>query len=437
MVYAISKLLLLKSSLTAAEQELFDLQLEISNGIIDPVTAEEKVRLLKKEIIEKKKKIIAEAHIGKHGKPLSMGKYNVEKKLFIVRCVDGTKLYSKTEEGLLDALMSHYGLSLDSPLVKDVFERAIEKYAKKHPGKSKTVYNMKIDYKRFISKELGLMDIRKISADWLEEYILNKIISESLKVTALKNMKTLLNLIYEKAISETIIHENIAKAIKTSVLTAYCDQSLAHRKPEDLLFSDVDQKKILDDMWKKTESGYHPYAYAVLLHSELGCRPDELICLKWSDISFNENLISIERQQVEERNPKQTFRVVEYTKNEKGVSKGGRPVPLSSMALKILDALMKRKEELGIKSEWLFSDKDGELLKKKGYFEFNNVLHKKYQTKASGSYTFRRGMSARMEAAGIEPSERAAILGHSVETNLKNYTFAKPDYLDRVRKALG
>lgn len=148
-------------------------------------------------------------------------------------------------------------------------------------------------------------------------------------------------------------------------------------------------------------------------------------------------MISIERQQVEERNPKQTFRVVEYTKNEKGVSKGGRLVPLSSMALKILDALMKKKEELGIKSEWLFSDKDGELLKKKGYFEFNNVLHKKYQTKASGSYTFRRGMSARMEAAGIEPSERAAILGHSVETNLKNYTFAKPDYLDRVRKALG
>lgn len=42
-----------------------------------------------------------------------------------------------------------------------------------------------------------------------------------------------------------------------------------------------------------------------------------------------------------------------------------------------------------------------------------------------------------MEEAGIEPSERAAILGHSVETNLKHYTFAKPKYLDRVRAALG
>lgn len=58
-------------------------------------------------------------------------------------------------------------------------------------------------------------------------------------------------------------------------------------------------------------------------------------------------------------------------------------------------------------------------------------------TTVSGSYAFRRGVSARMEEAGIEPSERAAILGHSVETNLKHYTFAKPKYLDRVRAALG
>ncbi len=105
--------------------------------------------------------------------------------------------------------------------------------------------------------------------------------------------------------------------------------------------------------------------------------------------------------------------------------------------MQIISLLKKKHEVFGIKSEWLFSNKEGELLKKRGYFDFNTVLQKKFKTKASGSYTFRRGMNARMEAAGIEPSERAAILGHSVETNLNNYTFAKPDYLDRVRRSLG
>ena len=105
--------------------------------------------------------------------------------------------------------------------------------------------------------------------------------------------------------------------------------------------------------------------------------------------------------------------------------------------LKFCRNLKNTKKQLGIESEWLFTDKEGNLLKKKGYFDFNVQLHKKFGMKVSGSYAFRRGISARLEYAGIEPSERAAILGHSVETNLRHYTFAKPDYLERVRVALG
>lgn len=76
-------------------------------------------------------------------------------------------------------------------------------------------------------------------------------------------------------------------------------------------------------------------------------------------------------------------------------------------------------------------------LKKKGYFDFVTALHKKMDTKVHGSYAFRRGVNARMEEAGVEPSIRATAMGHSIETNLKYYTFAKPKYLDKVRAALG
>ena len=110
---------------------------------------------------------------------------------------------------------------------------------------------------------------------------------------------------------------------------------------------------------------------------------------------------------------------------------------MSTKAIAVLEKLQAKKEELGIISEWLFTNRNGELLKKKGYFDFNNELHKKYGFRVHGSYAFRRGLSARLESAGIEPSERAAILGHSVETNLRHYTFAKPDYLCRVKIALG
>jgi len=279
-------------------------------------------------------------------------------------------------------------------------------------------------------------DIRKVNKDWLEDYTLTLVQEKNLRVSALKNYKTLLNIIFEQAISDDFVNENIAKAVKVKDYTPYCNQSLAHRKTEDVLYSEKELEIIFNDMWDKIERYYCPYAYMVLLHAELGCRPDELVCIKWCDIDFVNGFVSIERQQLEKRHP-QSFYVVEYTKNEKGVSKGGRIVPLSTRAIYILKKLETNKKELSITSEWLFSDKDGTLLKKKGYFDFNNALYKKYGFRVHGSYAFRRGLSANLESKGIPPSERAAILGHSVETNLKHYTFAKSDYLDRVKTAMG
>lgn len=432
-----NKIILLQKHLNNTIQQLNSVQDEMDCGMIDALTAEVKVTVLRKEILEKKKMLVGEVHVGKRGNPLSMGKFNENKKLYIVKCVDGKQLTSISEEGLLDAMMEHYGLSLASSLVKDIFIRSLERYERKHPDKSKTIYNYKLDYKHFIDKDFADRDIRKITKDWLEDYTLSLIRTKNLKVSALKNFKTLLNLIMEQAICDGFIHENIAKEIKVKSYISYCDQSLAHRKTEDVLFSESELEIIFNDMWNKIERYYSPYAYAVLLHAELGCRPDELICLKWDDVDLENGYISIERQQIEERTPKQSFRVVEYTKNERGVSMGGRIVPLSTKAIEVLQKLKSKKEELGIVSEWIFTNKNGKLLKKKGYFDFNNDLNKKYGFRVHGSYAFRRGLSARLERAGIEPSERAAILGHSVETNLRHYTFAKPDYLSRVKNALG
>ena len=432
-----NKILSLRKSLNETINQLGAVQEELACGMLDLLTAEAKVEILKKEILEKKKLLISEVHIGKRGNALSMGKYNESKGLYIVKCSDGKQVTSVSEEGLLDALMEHYGLSLDSPFVKDIFARAIERYERKHPDKSKTIYNYNLDYKNFISKDFAGRDIRRITKDWLEDYTLSLIRTKNLKVSALKNFKTLLNLIYEQAICDGFIHENVAKEIKIKSYISYCDQFLAHRKTEDVLFSESELEVIFNDMWEKIERYYCPYAYMVLLHNELGCRPDELICLKWSDFDLFEGFVCIERQQIEERTPKQSFRVVEYTKNEKGVSQGGRIVPLSTKAIEVLQKLEIKKKEFGIVSEWLFTNKDGELLKKKGYFDFNNEIHKKYGFKVHGSYAFRRGLSAKLESKGIPPSERAAILGHSVETNLKHYTFAQADYFSRVRSAMG
>lgn len=414
---------------------LVDLQEEILGGIISPEAAKAKEKILKKELKEKKKLLLSEVHRGKRGGVLSFGKYNESKGLFVVKCNDGKKLYSTTEDGLIDQMMLHYGLSLDSPIVVAIFERAIMKYERKHPDKSKTVYNFNIDFKTFISDDFKKMDIRKVNVDWLEDYTLNLIKEKNLKASALRNYKTLLNLIFMKAIDEGFVTQNVAKQIPLKPLLQYCDQSLAHRRSEDLLFNEQEMEMIEKELWSKIKNFNSPYSYAALLHMELGCRPDELICLKWTDFDLKNRLVYIERQQIEQKYP-QGYLVVEYTKNERGISQGGRLVPLSRKALLVLDELRKKQSDTGIKSEWLFADENGNLRNKGGYFRFIGKLRKKLNFGEKSSYAFRRGLSAKLESKGIEPSDRAKILGHSVETNLRHYTFAKPQYLDRVQSVL-
>ena len=54
---------------------------------------------------------------------------------------------------------------------------------------------------------------------------------------------------------------------------------------------------------------------------------------------------------------------------------------------------------------------------------------------AKTSYTFRRTVNNRLEEEGFTPSERALLLGHSSETNVKHYTNPhKNATLEKFRK---
>lgn len=255
---------------------------------------------------------------------------------------------------------------------------------------------------------------------------------------AFKNFKRLLNLLYNQAIYEGLVRENVAKMVDNRSIIQFCDQSLAHRESCDVLYTDKEIHDVEEEMWNRVNKKFSSlYPLATLLHMEIGCRPGELICLKWSDVDFKKAMLHIQGQQIEIRAPKLGYTIVDFTKNEKGISKGGRYVPLSTKALKVLKKLQEVHKMLGLESEWLFCDMEGNVLMKKGYFDFHTSLQGKFLFMTKSSYVFRRAFSVKLELAGIEPSERAAILGHSVDTNLKYYTFAKPGYLDRVSKALG
>lgn len=99
-----------------------------------------------------------------------------------------------------------------------------------------------------------------------------------------------------------------------------------------------------------------------------------------------------------------------------------------------MDELKAKQKALGIHSEWVFCKEDGSLTTTVSYYESLYKVSKKPGLKLSNNHAFRMALSSYVYVPmGLPASERAKLLVHSVETNLKYYTFARTDeYIDEL-----
>jgi integrase len=95
---------------------------------------------------------------------------------------------------------------------------------------------------------------------------------------------------------------------------------------------------------------------------------------------------------------------------------------------KILTELKEKQTKLNIKSEWVFAKENGDWITTASYYEALNKICKKLNLKLSNNHAFRMALNSYVYIPmGLPVTERAKLLGHSVETNLKFYTFARTD----------
>ncbi|MCR5144153.1 MAG: hypothetical protein K6B67_02450 [Lachnospiraceae bacterium] len=123
------------------------------------------------------------------------------------------------------------------------------------------------------------------------------------------------------------------------------------------------------------------------------------------------------------------------TKNEKGESRDGRYIPLTEEVRKILGELKRKQEELGIETEWIFAKEDGSWTTTVAYYEsLYKICVEKLHLKLSNNHNFRIALNSYvLIPKGLPAPERARILGHTVETNLKHYTFSRDkEYLAEI-----
>lgn len=414
-----------------------------------------------------KRKIFEQKVLEKHKKP-------IKKIIFDKRGNGDFKEYYQTTanwkssghirltsyDAVIDALADYYRITESSSYtVADIFTVALQYKIDNECPQPGTIQKYKSDYKRFISNEFACKDISSITGEYLNIYSHNLIRSETERGVAMterafKNYKSILNTIFNYATKSIdgeppIINGTPVKHMQNNryflknctdkygginplqnIAQEYIEDSVVFTETElDIAINEV-RKRMSQKRFTK-DDGYYANGYAFLLAKSTGMRVGELMSLLWSDIK--NNYIWIHSQQLRQIGNTGNYIYAPWTKDDIKHTGKGRKFPLFNSVKNVLDEIKSVQNDLGIKSPYVLCHKNGEWLKKEGYETMLRRLFQSLGYKITNNHALRKSLNSNiLIPAGIDVTDRAAMLGHSVETNLRNYSFTKRDNIETL-----
>ena len=432
----------LLSDLRKIEELKQSIQSSVKHGIISYADAAPQLEMLKRKEYQLKQKLINEVHVTKDGIPRKI-EYRESKGLWSTLMPDKSKLYGKTKEILLDKLMGKYGLSVTDYSLNTVFLQAIDHKDRTEAVNPETLHYLKSTYARFIDDKLSNTDIRHITCDTLSEYTLNMLrkaqtvdehgVTHKIKKKAYLSYKSVLNVTFQYALAKDIITANPLLKLKNKAFYKECDCSRPVSDEKILSEEEIESVEacVHSRMELKKYDGYFINGYAILFSIKTGVRVGEIPALKWSDVK--DNCIHIHAQQLSHyRKGGTEYYYAGWTKDERGESKGGRKFPLTREIRTLLDELRKLQASKSIKSDYIFCNEDGEWIKKDAYISCLHRLLASMGYDITNNHAFRMSLNSNVLDAKLHlpVAKRAELLGHSVETNLKYYTYASKGDMD-------
>ena len=423
-----------------SQKEFLNDQLDL--GIMELDCVRKELHMITEKERKLKEKLVLTNHITEDGEARSISHHEPTtgnpKDYYSTKMPDGRKIKATTYDGLVDKLFYFYTNGMKDYSLESVFRAALyEKQITENPN-PQTVYHYEADFNRYISQDMARRDIRGITDIVLKQYTQEWVNRDHPKQKMFFSYKGILNLIFGYAFAHRIISSNPAVLVKNKPYLKSCDTRKS--KPEEKILSaeEIDEirREVRRRMTLKKWGEYYINGFAVLFAIETGVRVGELCALKWTDVK--ENVIHIHAQQLTRReNEKKIYYYDTHTKNEKGISQDGREFPLTRKILNLLNEIRGLQKELGIHSEFIFCHEDGEWIKTDAYETFLRRLCQSKGFKVTNNHALRMSLNSNvLLPMGISVADRAAMLGHSIQTNLQFYSFAQKDYVENVRNLL-
>lgn len=342
-----------------------------------------------------------------------------------------------TEARLYEKLFDYYsGLSQKEPTLADGFTWLLERKKLVEGVTDKTINRNYDRWEQFTTDELANTPLTAVTEELLCHSIrqsCNTWTELHGKQPALNGVKLYLQLItaiYTRTLpARGILALNPATQVKAEYFKDCCLASTRHAEDKCMEPSDVQR---LVDYCKQ-----HPCtsAYGVRLASMVGLRVGELCALTWADLSGDGRWLHVHQQMVRKETADghaNGWEIVPWTKNERGVSNGGRQVPVMPDAYALLEEIKAAQERMGTYHT------DGFILSlnpkcpnapllRDSYTEFFRDTCKAVGIRAevAHNHALRMYVNSYVYAeAGLTAAQRALFLGHNPSTNERYYTFA-------------
>lgn len=273
----------------------------------------------------------------------------------------------------------------------------------------------------------GIADkpLQDLTTDDIRLYIRGK----TFKEYEIKAAVQLLHGVYKWAIGKGLVKDDPSYPIEPREFFQIADRT--KKTANEKIFRPLDIERIKAAMRRELPN---MRAFGVLLSIETGMRSGELVSLKWDDIKAG--AIHIHTQQkllLDDQGHRIGFKELPYTKDERKHPHDGRLFPLSDEIRAILDELRP------------FTGNGTYLLEEEGHW-ISKTSYEKYLQRhlhalgygITNNHAFRMSLNSNvLIPAGLTPSERAYILGHSVETNERYYSYIRSEQIDSIREKLG
>ena len=351
---------------------------------------------------------------------------------------------SVTKEGLENKLVEYYaaeaGWDVRSGVtVNSLFPKFISYKAKEtslaNANRLTWVYNKYYKDDPFSDRPLD-----EVKMPELKIFLLDKIEQCSLTSRKYKDMKSLLNMVYDFAVENELVEKNLARNIHNISYRKFAPAQV--KSVSEQVFVGDEEKRVQECALRRFNETKNIAYLAICLNFALGLRVGELVALKYSD--FEENYLHICRQEVQTYSMsdngttrKKGFEIVPYTKSVTS----DRKIPVTTAARQVLALICQANAERNLEDEYIFIGKKGLRLHTRELNKCLERINTEIGTSQKGNHSIRKTCLSNMSASGMLTDEEIRMFaGHKdISTTQRCYIFATQETdkrLDAFEKAI-